>query len=459
LVAREPDTWPPGAIGGLGTTPTIGAMPADLAAAAIDTLERNRRGAWTCPAVDIYPHQWLWDSCFVAIGLAAHDPRRAADEVRSVLRGQWSNGMVPHMVFTPEIPDLGSTRLWRSRRDPRAPRDVDTSCITQPPVLAIAAWFVARRLDPSARGQFLAEVVPKIVEHHRWLYRERDPDHRGVVTLIHPWECGLDTTPPWMAALQRAPTPAWMCLAFRWRLTRIVRLLRRDTRYLPAAERSSDDDGLRMLALARRIKRHGFDLDHLVAQGSVLVEDFSFNALLVVANRMLTELAGDVGVDLGADLATSFAATPSALEALWDEAGAQYCSRDATTGELMTEPTIATFFALWAGLRPDRVRRVTDAMVQEQWRPEFPVPSVPTGAPQFEADRYWKGPTWINTNWIIVQGLEAQGERGMADALRQRSLQLVRDGGCAEYFNALTGAAHGAPGFSWTAALVLDLLR
>ena len=39
-------------------------------------LERNRRGAWTCPSAALYPHQWLWDSCFTAIGIARYDPRR-----------------------------------------------------------------------------------------------------------------------------------------------------------------------------------------------------------------------------------------------------------------------------------------------------------------------------------------------------------------------------------------------
>ena len=70
-------------------------MPDDLVRSALAVLDRNRRGSWTCPAAEIYPHQWLWDSGFVAIGLARHDPGRAAAELTALLRGQWSNGMVP----------------------------------------------------------------------------------------------------------------------------------------------------------------------------------------------------------------------------------------------------------------------------------------------------------------------------------------------------------------------------
>src|SRR5262249_36218629 len=97
-------------------------------------LERNRCGAYTCPSLRLYPHQWLWDSCFTAIGIARFDPRRAAAELRSLFNGQWADGMLPHMVFAPGSRDLGSRRVWRSWTRADAPRDVATSCITQPPV-------------------------------------------------------------------------------------------------------------------------------------------------------------------------------------------------------------------------------------------------------------------------------------------------------------------------------------
>jgi hypothetical protein len=430
----------------------------DLPRAAQEVLEHNRRGSWTCPATGIYPHQWLWDSCFIAIGLARTDPQRAADEVRSVLRGQWTNGMVPHMIFAPEVRDLGSTRLWQSRRDSRAPRDVDTSCITQPPLLAVAAWYVARHLGADDRREFVAEVVPRIARYHRWLYRDRDPDHNGLVTLIHPWECGLDTTPPWMDALRSLHQPAWLRLALKLRLTRFVRFLRRDTRYVPSAERASDDNGLRMLALARRARRFDFDLRRLPTGKSLLVHDLGFNALLVVANRLLSELATDAGAPLEAELVEAFDRTVAALEELWDDEQSCYCSRDASNGDLLRAPTVATFFALWANLHSDRMERLIARLTADVWSPNFPVPSVPTDSPQFDPERYWQGPTWINTNWIVIRGLRAQDEHTLADELQRLTVQLVDGGGFAEYFSPYTGEGYGAREFSWTAALALELL-
>jgi glycogen debranching enzyme len=89
----------------------------------------------------------------------------------------------------------------------------------------------------------------------------------------------------------------------------------------------------------------------------------------------------------------------------------------------------------------------------------FPVPSVPLDTPDFQEHRYWKGPTWVNTNWAIVEALRARGRGDLAADLRARTLALVDEHGFAEYFSPRTGAPHGAPEFSWTAALTIDLAR
>jgi hypothetical protein len=432
---------------------------ASLLHGAQEVLERNRRGAWTCPSGELYPHLWLWDSCLIAIGVARYDAPRAAQELRSVFRGQWRNGMVPHMIFAAGIRDVGSRRLWQSRRNRLAPRDVDTSCITQPPLLAVAAWAVAQALPTDERRDFLADLFPRIVAYHQWLYRERDLEHRGLVTLIHPWECGLDTTPPWMEQLAHFSGPWWMRAALALHLARVVRFVRRDTRFVPAAERPSDDDGLRMLALARRAKRYDFELRRLPPHESVLIEDLAFNAILIVANRALAQIAADLDVALDPELAARGRATATALEELWDEPSGQYFSRNAVTGEPIPMSTVATFLPLWGGVPTDRARRLLGLLrdARAYW-PQFPVPSVAVDAPEFDPNRYWKGPTWVNMNWMVVQGLLECAEPSVADELRRDTLDLIDHTGFFEYFSPVTGRGFGAEEFSWTAALAVDLL-
>ena len=435
------------------------ASHADLVQRAQAVLERNRRGAWTCPSVRLYPHQWLWDSCFTAIGIARYDAPRAAGELRALFRGQWDNGMLPHMIFAEGAHDVGSRRVWQSHRHADAPRDVATSCITQPPLAAIAVASVAHALDGPDRRRFLDELYPKLIAHHEWLYRERVLDGSALVTLIHPWECGLDSTPPWMQAMREWKMPWWLRAAERLHLARILRSLRYDTRYLPATERASDDDGLRMLALAMHAKEYDFELRRMPHDRSLLVEDVAFNAMLAAANRSLLAIAEEVGASVPDGLQRAIERHRVALEDLWHDESAQYCSRHSVTGAPLTQPTIATFLPLWAGTAsPERAARLIERLRQpDAYGPAFPVPSVPVDAPEFQESRYWKGPTWVNMNWAVIQGLEQYGESALADELRRRTLELVDRAGFSEYFSPLTGEGFGADEFSWTAALTIDL--
>ena len=64
----------------------------EVIAKAEDVLKHNDLGDWTRPAPGVYPHQWLWDSCFAAMGWVHVDAERATREILSLLRGQWRNG-------------------------------------------------------------------------------------------------------------------------------------------------------------------------------------------------------------------------------------------------------------------------------------------------------------------------------------------------------------------------------
>jgi hypothetical protein len=78
--------------------------PEDLVARAAAVLRENDMGGWTRASPTLYPHQWSWDSAFIAIGLAHLDTGRAVGEIRSLLDHQWENGKIPHIVFNPKAP-------------------------------------------------------------------------------------------------------------------------------------------------------------------------------------------------------------------------------------------------------------------------------------------------------------------------------------------------------------------
>ena len=76
----------------------------------------------------------------------------------------------------------------------------------------------------------------------------------------------------------------------------------------------------------------------------------------------------------------------------------------------------------------------------------------------FDPRRYWRGPVWVNINWFLVRGLERAGLLPEADELRRLTLELVSTSGFSEYYDPRSGEPLGSGGFSWSAALTLDLL-
>src|SRR5919109_2691349 len=124
-----------------------------LLEAARAVLDANWQGRSTVPSRSLYPHQWSWDSAFIAIGRAWDDQERAQLELETLFAAQWGNGMVPHIVFNPAVPDgayFPGPDFWQSDRAAHRPLGVRTSGITQPPLHARAALEVYRRAaDPT----------------------------------------------------------------------------------------------------------------------------------------------------------------------------------------------------------------------------------------------------------------------------------------------------------------------
>jgi glycogen debranching enzyme len=84
---------------------------------------------------------------------------------------------------------------------------------------------------------------------------------------------------------------------------------------------------------------------------------------------------------------------------------------------------------------------------------------VPKSSAYFDPFKYWQGPSWVNTNWMIIDGLIRYGFGLEAKELELKTLQLVAKSGMFEYFNPLNARPAGAADFSWTAALTIDLIK
>ncbi len=429
---------------------------AQLVERARAVLDGNWVGTFTKPAPHLYPHQWSWDAAFIAMGYAHYDQARAEQELRSLFAGQWANGLVPHIVFNPKATAyFPGPEMWRTTNNPHASQDPLTSGIIQPPVHATAALHIFRHAQDTERARaFLADMFPHLRDWHAYLYRERDPEGTGLVYIRHPWESGQDNSPIWDASLQRIQPRPDQIPAYR----------RVDTAIVDAADRPTSAEYDRYIYLVKLFADRDYDEARIRPDCPFLIQDVLFNTLLCQANRDLAEIGRIVGMD-PAPFEAWAEQTAQAIETtLWDEEHGLYVDFDVVADAPIHAHVAAGFSPLYAGI-PDASR--AQRMYEYLTSPSFcvlddascyPVPSYDRQAPGYSPNRYWRGPVWINVDWLLEQGLRRYGFDAYADKVHQAMLHLVQQHGFFEYFNPETGQGHGTDDFSWTAALFLDLL-
>jgi neutral trehalase len=369
--------------------------------------------------------------------------------------------MMPHMIFSQEHKYARDRNMWRSWVATDSPEEVATSGITQPPLLAEATYRVGQALPENERRAFYKKMLPVIIKYHKWLYTERDPHNEGLTLQIHPYETGLDDTPPWVTQLREHNRPLWIAAIENLRLDRLVNNLRRDTRSVPSNQRMNTIEALMVWDVITRLRRKNYNIDKILHRSLFIIEDVGFNAIFIRNNQILLDIAKDINSRVPADLIENMNKSKESLEELWDETYSIYFSRDFITNKLLKEPTVSSLLPLYSGtIDNDRAKMLVKIMLTDSafWL-KHPVPSVPKNTRAFKENKYWQGPTWMNTNWLLIDGLKRYGFENEAQALTSHSLEMVRNSGIWEYYNPKTGEGLGSADFSWTAALTLDLMN
>ena len=356
--------------------------------------------SYTEPSPGRYPWQWYWDSCFAAIVWRRFEPARARAELESLLAAQRPDGFIGHTIF------------WRSHVSPLrllfynvTSRGTDQTETIQPPLLAWA-WRIAVG-DPTDE--------PRIAAQMDWLAANRDLEGDGLLWIVQPDESGLDASPKF--------EPVW-------------------------GRRSVG--GLGFPLLVHRNRKLGWDARRIRdAGGPVLCE--------VVVNTLWSLSLQAMGRP---------SATPALVDRLWDERRGLFFDEAQSGG---AKPEVVTWASLAPLALPDLPEEIGRRLVEEHLlnESEFltPVapPSVAVGERGYEPGgghgpirRYWRGPTWINSAWMVWLGLRRLGYEAEARQLADGVIGAAAREGLREYYDPRNGKGLGAKDFGWS-SLIAEL--
>lgn len=414
----------------------------DAAARAI--LKANDRGGYTVPNGRVYPFQWNWDSAFVALGFDAFDRNRAWTELETLFRAQWPDGFLPHIVFWKDDPGyFPGPSVWGSGREP------PTSGITQPPVAATVVWTLWKSAVAAGEGEAfrprLEALFSSLLAWHRWFHEVRDPERRGVVVAMHPWETGRDNSPEWDAPGEPID------------VSNVGEYVRRDTSHLDAKMRPTKLEYDRYLALVQFGRSTGWDHSRIARENPFRVADVGMSMILLRANRDLAVIADELGKsDEAAEIRSWIALAEEGIGWLWDERVQAWCSRDELTGRSSGLITSASFLSFYAGLSNERRDAASRAHFDRiAGLVDYLMPSLDPADPGFQMIRYWRGPVWAVVNYMIGTGLMESGDAARGAKVRHDTLALIERNGFYEAYSPIDGSGSGGDDFSWTAAIWL----
>ncbi|MEZ5077444.1 MAG: hypothetical protein R2725_08380 [Solirubrobacterales bacterium] len=360
--------------------------------------EGEREGveyAYTAPSPGRYPWQWYWDSCFAAIVWRRFNPARARRELESLLAAQRPDGFVGHTLFWSH----SVSGLRRAFYNVASRGSLQTETI-QPPLLAWA-WRIAVG-DPAEE--------PRIAAQADWLAANRDLEGDGLLWIVQPDESGLDASPKF--------DPVWGSLA---------------------------NGRFGFPLLVRRNRRLGWDAHRVLEREGPVVCETLVNTLWSLSLQALGRPS----------------ATPMLVSRLWDEGRGLFLDR-VLPGE--RRPAVLTWAALAPLALPDLPEAIGRRLVEEhlldpaEFLTPVALPSVAASEPSYEPGggrgpvrRYWRGPTWVNSAWLVWLGMRRLGYVEEAERLAAGLLGAVAREGLREYYDPRDGTGLGARDFGWSA--------
>lgn len=415
-----------------------------LKAMAEQVYSRNRvtiaAGTFHVPSHGKYSSLFGWDSGWHAITMSQLNPEIAAAEIETLFSLQQENGRVSHDTHFPELAPkanwwsrLGS-RLGESQFDEQG-----RSAMIDPPSYIIAAEKVFAQTGDRA---WLDRILPRLERCLHYLTHERDLFGDGLVSVIHPWEAGTDSSPAYDEILGlNFQTP------------------------LGAPKR-----GLLYPRLLDYNAEFNWDPQEAKRRNRFVLEDLTFNSITIRACLSVDHLHRAIGNQNQAEKFHEQAQKmTAALDRInWVEERGCYFSRwDVKNPKLALRTTCASLLPLLTGLiSRERAERLIKGylMNPEKFFGPYVVPfnakdEMARDKVYMEDLLLWRGHCiWTNMNWMMMEGLLNYGYTAEAREITRLSARMIQHEGFWEFYDYRNGQGKGQPNFNWP-GLVLDMIH
>ncbi len=378
------------------------------------------------PALIKYsPSQWLWDSGWHMIAWSHRKPENAVAELRSLLQFQQENGFLPEIIF------WKSNKLLSLLNRMAGYTHREYTDLTQMPMLAYPVRAIWNATHDKA---LLKEFVPKIVKYLEW-WQSRDHDGDGLISIIHPWESGIDASPLYDPV-------------FHFKKPRFLNLY------------------LKFLTLHVAYYILGWNQQAILKRELFNVEDVGVCSVYADGWGVLASLAEEYDSNLSARCHEQHRKYQEAIiRKCWDAERQQFVSYFHQDGveKVSAVESIQTLLPLLLDDLPEDIQQQLVNKLKDPerfWLP-YPVPTVARCEPAFNPNKsklLWRGPMWPATTWLVMEGLLKHGFKAEAAAILDRWTELYLHNGIREYYNPLTGKGLGQKGLGMS-TIIVDMLH
>ncbi len=391
----------------------------------------DRHFCYIKPSTKTYPFQFFWDTCFhVFMLVRLKEYELAKKNMISLFALQEEDGFVGHMIFWEQLLPKRYSDVLQARPTWRNIRP-HMSSLVQPSFVAQA---VLRIYEETEDLNFLIDMLPKLKKYHIWLKRNRDFEGEGLLSIISPFESGMDWKPSFDEVLNFEGSKANRVLFFKAIYVDFRNFIRR------------------------------YDLEKIYKDNYFIVKEVWYNTIYVLDLYALASLCKVVNDPFGKQLiGQAKKTTQKILEVMYDEKDKAFYDVYGKDFDMLRVKTPTIFFPINL---PDIPKNIYHDLLMEHFFNKkefflpFPIPSVSALEKKFmrgETIYLWRGPTWVVFNWFLYKCMARRNYLKEASLLKNTVESLIEKSGFREYYDPFTGEGFGAKNFTWS-GLIVDMV-